>query len=231
MTCMSIAIWPLFDLRVSTPRLALRYVTDELGERLAELASEGIHDPATMPFSEPWTDAEPPELQRNTLRHLWRCRADTSSARWHLNLAAHDQAGRLVGMCSLDAEDFPANRTATTGSWIGRRFQGRGLGREMREAALHLLFDGLHGDRAVTRAWHDNAASLGVTRALPYVEEGSVQEPRRGRPDTMLRFSMDRCRWEPIRRNDIELAGIDATLDFLNVPMRRDRHAPSERRS
>ncbi len=49
-------IWPLFDLEVVTPRIVLRYVTDELGATLATLAAKGIHDPATMPFSEPWTD-------------------------------------------------------------------------------------------------------------------------------------------------------------------------------
>ena len=52
MVCMSTAIWPLFDLRVTTPRLSLRYVADEL-------VAQGIHDPATMPFSEPWTHAKP----------------------------------------------------------------------------------------------------------------------------------------------------------------------------
>lgn len=71
------AIWPLFDLRVSTPRLTLRYVTDELGGQLADLAAAGIHDPATMPFSEPWTDAPPPLLQRNAMQYYWRCRAET----------------------------------------------------------------------------------------------------------------------------------------------------------
>lgn len=79
---LSSAIWPLFDLGVSTPLLSLRYVTDELGQDLADLAALGIHDPATMPFGEPWTDAPPPELQRNTLRYYWRCKAETSSDAW-----------------------------------------------------------------------------------------------------------------------------------------------------
>lgn len=53
---MPATIWPLNDLVVSTPRLTLRYLNDELSEQIAELAAAGIHDPATMPFSEPWTD-------------------------------------------------------------------------------------------------------------------------------------------------------------------------------
>lgn len=196
----------------------LRYVTDELGEQLAELAARGIHDPATMPFSEPWTDVRPPELQRNSLRYFWRSRADTTTESWHLNLAAHDETGQLIGLCSLDAEEFRTHRTATTGSWLGRQFQGRGLGREMRQAALHLLFAGLHGERAATRAWHDNQASLRITRSLPYTQDGAVQEQRRDRPDTMLAFSMNRSHWQTIRRNDIELAGIEPIVDLLGIP-------------
>lgn len=222
MVCMSIAIWPLFELQVSTPRLVLRYVTDELGAQLAELAVRGIHDPATMPFSEPWTDVQPPELQRNTLRYFWRSRAETTPELWHLNLAAHDENGQLIGLCSLDAQGFPTRRTATTGSWIGRKFQGQGLGREMRHAALHLLFVGFHGERATTRAWHDNTASLRVTRSLPYTEEGAVQEQRRDRPDTMLTFSMKRPDWQTVRRDDIELTGIGPILNLLSIPAHKE---------
>jgi RimJ/RimL family protein N-acetyltransferase len=214
---MTTAIWPLFGLNVSTPRLSLRYVTDELGEQLAELAARGIHDPNTMPFSEPWTDVAPPELQRNTMRYFWRSRAETTSGHWHLNLASHDQNGVLIGLCSLDAEGFTTHRTATTGSWIGHQFQGRGLGREMRQAALHLIFAGLNGERATTRAWHDNIASLRVTRSLPYTQDGAAQEQRRERPDTMLAFSMTRRQWQTVRRNDIGLTGVEPIREFLGA--------------
>jgi RimJ/RimL family protein N-acetyltransferase len=210
-------IWPLFDLVVSTPRLSLHYVTDELGEQLAELAARGIHEPDTMPFSEPWTDVPPPELQRNTMRYLWRSRAETTSEHWHLNLAACNQNGVPIGLCSLDAERFPAQRTATTGSWIGRQFQGQGHGREMRQAALHLLFAGFNGEHATTRAWHDNLASLRVTRSLPYTEAGAAQEQRRDQTDTMLAFSMTRQRWQSIRRSDIELAGLGPIRELLGI--------------
>lgn len=214
-------IWPLFGLHASTPMLTLHYVTDDLAAELAELATHGIHDPATMPFSEPWTDAEPPELQRNTVRYFWRCRAETTTADWHLNLAARDHDGTLLGVCTLSAAHFPTTRTVTTGSWIGRRYQGRGLGREMRQAALHLIFAGLHGEVAATRAWHDNAASLGVTRSLPYTEKAPVREPRRGRPDTMLVFTMDRRQWQTVGRSDIRVGGVEPVRDFLGITTQR----------
>ncbi|KAA0102123.1 N-acetyltransferase [Mycolicibacterium sp. P1-18] len=211
------ATWPLFDLQASTPRLTLGYVTDELALELADLAAQGIHDPGSMPFSEPWTDVAPPEQQRNTVRYFWRCRAETTAERWNLVLAARQRDGTVVGVCTLSAEHFPSTRTATTGSWLGRRFQGRGLGREMRQAALHLIFYGLGGEVAATRAWHDNAASLRVTGSLPYTERSPVQEMRRGRPDTMLAFEMTRPQWQTIRRDDVHLAGVVPVREFLGV--------------
>lgn len=123
---MTAEIWPLFDLLVSTPRLSLRYVTDELGEQLADLAAQGIHEPDTMPFSEPWTDVAPPELQRNTLRYYWRSRAETTSEHWTLNLAASGRDGQLIGLCTLNAGQFPTTRTATTGHGLVASIRAKG---------------------------------------------------------------------------------------------------------
>jgi RimJ/RimL family protein N-acetyltransferase len=217
---MTQAVWPLAGLAVVTPRLALRYITDDLGADLALLAARGIHDPGTMPFSTPWTDVPSPELERNTMRFYWRNRVETTAEHWDLNLAAVVD-GIVVGMCSIEADDFPVRRTAETGSWLGREYQGRGLGREMREAALHLIFAGFNADQATTQAWHDNAASLGVTRSLPYTHTGTSRPPRRGRRDTLLAFVMTRSQWATVRRNDIELHEIEAAQAQLGTTRAR----------
>ncbi|GAY14954.1 GNAT family N-acetyltransferase [Mycobacterium sp. shizuoka-1] len=209
-------IWPLFDLRVTTPRIELRYVSDELGERLARLAAKGIHDPATMPFTEPWTDVPSPELERNSLQYYWRNRAETARARWNLDLAVLVDES-VVGMCSVHAEQFPQNRRLTTGSWLGRAHHGQGIGKEMRQAALHLIFAGFDADLAVTRAWHDNSASLAVTRSLPYTQTVTTVETRRDRPDTMVAFAMAAGRWATVRRDDIRLAGIEDARALLGT--------------
>ena len=44
--------WPLFDLRVTTPRLEIRLPTDDELYQLLEVADAGVHDPATIA----WTD-------------------------------------------------------------------------------------------------------------------------------------------------------------------------------
>lgn len=208
--------WPLADLDVITPVLRLCHVTDSLADELARLAADGIHDPGTMPFSVPWTDAVSPELERNTVQYFQQTRAEVSTEHWDIPMAVIvDETA--VGVCTVSADGFPARRTVSTGSWLGRRHQRRGLGREMRAAALQLIFAGFDADVARTAAWHDNAASLGVTRSLPYAQTGSSRQSRRGVFDTMLEFSMTRAQWDTMRRSDIQLRGVDAAIDQLGL--------------
>ena len=56
-------LWPLFGLRVETPLLLLRYPSDADLAALASHPADAIHDPATMPFAIPWTDAPPEDRQ------------------------------------------------------------------------------------------------------------------------------------------------------------------------
>lgn len=213
--------WPLAELEVITPALQLCHATDNHADRLAQLAAEGIHDPATMPFAVPWTDAVSPELERNTVEYFRQTRAEVSTEHWDIPMAVMVD-GDPVGVCAVTADGFPARRIVSTGSWLGRRYQGQGLGREMRAAALHLIFTGFDADLARTAAWHDNAASLGVTRSLPYTHAGSSRQSRRGVLDTMLEFTMTRDQWDTVRRDDIQLRGVDGVVDQLAL----GRHQP-----
>lgn len=208
--------WPLFDVEVRTPQLTLRYVDDELGTRLAALAARGVHDPSWTPFLHPWTDHESPDLERNAFRYWWRSRAETNAERWNINLAVIVD-DEVVGASSLGAEDFDIARSFGTGSWLGREFQGRGLGTELRQATLHLGFAGFGAEFATTSAFADNAASLGVTRRLGYERNGTRQVSRRGAPATDLAFRMAREHWETIRRDDITMHGVDAARELLAI--------------
>ena len=69
----------------------------------------------------------------------------------------------------------------------------------------------------LTGAWHDNAASLGVTRSLGYVEEGRRRELRRNEPDEIIGYRMPREHWETIRRDDIALDGVEPAREFLGL--------------
>ena len=51
--------------------------------------------------------------------------------------------GSVAGVQGMLATDFAVNRQVSTGSWLGQAYHGRGIGKEMRAAILHLAFAGL----------------------------------------------------------------------------------------
>lgn len=208
--------WPLFDLRVRTPRLELRYPDDAMLVELADLAAAGVHDPDRMPFSVPWTDVAPPLQQRYSLQHHWLMRAQWTAKDWHLPMVTvHD--GEVVGSQAMLGKDFAVLRAVSTGSWLGLAHQGRGFGKEMRAAILHLAFAGLGAEVALSGAWHDNAASLGVSRSFGYEENGRMAVLRRDQRDHQVLLRLPREVWEKQRRDDIEIVGLDACLDLFGL--------------
>ncbi|HEV3225550.1 MAG TPA: GNAT family protein [Acidimicrobiales bacterium] len=208
--------WPLFDLTVHTPRLELRYPDDDLVAALAELGGKGIHDPATMPFSMPWTDLPPGELERGALQFLWRTRASWQPTEWSCPMAVVVD-GEPLGVQDLTGSQFAVTKTVKTGSWLTRTRQGEGIGTEMRAAILHLAFAGLGADRACTSAYHDNHPSLGVTRAMGYKPNGDSIELRRDQADRQLHFVLSRERWQERRRDDIEIEGLGPCLELFGA--------------
>jgi RimJ/RimL family protein N-acetyltransferase len=206
--------WPLFDLRVRTPRVELRYPDDDLIVSSIGLITAGIHDPATMPFATPWTDVPSPLIERNTLQHHWTNRATHTPDDWHLSLAVLVD-GEVVGFQGTLAKDFGRLRQAETGSWLGRAHQGQGIGKEMRAAVLHLLFAGLGAERAISGAWHDNAVSLAVSRSFGYLPNGEEVRLRRDQPDRLVHLVLPREVWEHHRRDDIEIDGLEACRELL----------------
>ncbi len=116
-----------------------------------------------MPFKVAWTDAPRDQLPLNTLQFFWL--ADFRSDFWQLPFAVLYN-GRAVGTQTRTAEDFVLLREVSTGTWLGRVFQGKGIGTEMRAAVLHLAFEGLGAEYANSGAFVDNLQSHGVSRKL-----------------------------------------------------------------
>src|SRR5688500_2039332 len=208
--------WPFFDLRVRTPRLELRPAcsTEDM-TALAARAAAGIHPPDFMPFARPWSDAPSPELERSAMQHFWLIWGRFAADKWVVPFAVVVD-GEVAGVQSVMSENFPVLRTVGTGSWLGQAFQGKGIGKEMRAAALHFAFAGLGAVRAETAAYDDNAQSIGVTRSLGYVENGDDVALRRGEAGRQVRFVMDRETWEARRRDDVEIVGLDACLPLFS---------------
>ena len=196
--------------------MTLRYVDDALATEVALLSSRGVHDPSTMPFTVPWTDLPADEIPMSSLLFLWGMRAATTPAHFHLSLAVIAD-GAVVGVSSLGADDFASVRQFTTGSWLGVAHQGRGLGRELREATLHLGFAGLDAVRAHSAAFADNERSNRVSRRLRYRENGRQWLERRGEPAEQIMYVMDRDTWESQRRDDITIEGIERVRAYLGI--------------
>lgn len=208
--------WPLFDLRIRTPRLEVRYPDDALLGELAAVATQGIHDPDQMPFYSPWTRAEPSELEASSLKFWWGQRASWAPEQWAFSGVVL-VGDRVVGAQDLMADHFAVTKSVKTGSWLGQAFQGQGIGKEMRAAVLHLAFAGLGAERAISGAFEDNPASLAVSRSLGYVENGDEIVSREGRRARVIGLRLMRAAWERTRRQDIEVVGLDACRSWFGV--------------
>jgi RimJ/RimL family protein N-acetyltransferase len=213
---MDLATWPLFGLRITTPTVTLRYTDDDDIQALADLALLGVHDPASMPFTYAWTDVEPPAQQRQSAQWYWRQRAEWTIDQWNLPFTVLVD-GAVVGQQGAMADHYPALREVATGSWLGVAHQGRGIGKEMRAAVLHFAFVGLGAEYALSGAFHDNLASLGVSKALGYEEEGRRRALRREEPDWLIGLRLPRAVWERRRRDDITIEGLEPCLELFGI--------------
>lgn len=208
------AYLPAFALEVRTPRLTLRVPDDDDLVDLAEIGAAGVHPPDEMPFETRWTEVPPPFQQRNTLGFFWTQRMTLQGDAPHLTLAVVVD-GEVVGVQSMMTSSWSGTRTFETGSWLGLADQGRGLGKEMRVAILHLAFDGFGATRCITAAHDDNAASIGVTSALGYRPNGNDLVASPEGPRVLERFVMERADFESLRRDDIEIVGAQAVLEVF----------------
>lgn len=206
--------WPLFGLELRTPRLHLTPIRDDQLPELVEAVLAGIHDPARMPFSVPWTDAPREVLIRETVQHQWRQRSAVTAESWTLNFAV-TYGERVVGMQDLSADRFASLRTVHSGSSLTQSMQGRGLGREMRAAVLLFAFDHLGATAALSDAAEWNGASLGVSESLGYLPNGVSDVV--ARPGEVTRQVHLRVEPRRFRRPDwtLRTAGVEAVLATL----------------
>ena len=208
--------WPLFALCIRSERLVLRLPTDDEILGLIEISRDGIHPPDEMPFGVAWSVAPSPEFERGSLQHHWLMRATWTPEDWNLNLMA-ELDGKPIGAQSVHANSFAVHRTVDTGSWLARDWQGRGLGKEMREAVLAFSFDGLGARVATSQAFLDNAASNGVSRSVGYEDNGRGALAPQGVSRETQRFRMTEEGWRSRPRPPIEIEGLDACREMFGA--------------
>lgn len=203
---------PLFGLRLRTPRLELRLPSAEELDALRDVARGGIHPPEFMPFTIAWTDD--PELTEFHAYHEMRQR-EWSVDEWHLELAVFVE-GEPAGIQAVESKDFAGTLTVGTGSWLGRRFQGQGVGTEMRTAALELAFRGLGAQVARSGAVDGNFASLRVSEKLGYRAIGRGTVAPRGVEVQHTDVALRREDWRPPL--GVEIEGLEPCLPLFGLP-------------
>ena len=208
--------WPLFGLRLRCADVELRLPDESDLAELADIARAGVHDPAEMPFSVPWTDAPPDDRARGLLQYHWSRWATWTPATWFLELVVV-RAGVLVGTQAMRADEFAARRSVATGSYLGLPHQGQGTGKLMRHAMLHLAFAGLGAREARSEALAGNDASHAVSRALGYVEDGTETMSPRGEAVIATRYLLTRERWERTERPPVEISGLEPCLPLFGI--------------
>ncbi|HXG26442.1 MAG TPA: GNAT family protein [Candidatus Binatia bacterium] len=202
-------LWPLYDLRLSTGDLELRYPTEAELPGFADIIERGLHAPGEMPFGIPFTDS--PTERRNVESYQWwmGSRGRWSVNDWALTLGVWER-GTPVGFQDLRAQGFPVYRTVHTGSWLGVEFQGRGIGRLMRQAVLALAFDHLGAEVAETEAFLDNPASNRVSLAVGYEPNGFGRLAPRDVPRETQKFRLTVEGWRGRPRPEVRVEGLDA---------------------
>ncbi len=210
--------YPPLALQVTTPRLELRAATDDLLDQLAPLVRAGEADADPPPYDDPMSlyTEDPDERVAGWLRAVWRGRGSVGPDKWRLYFAVLVD-GQPVGMQDIVGDHFASFRTVVTFSWLARSARGRGIGREMRRAALHLAFDGLGAAEAGSDAFFDNAGSNGISRSLGYEHNGTDWATRRGAAALLERWRLTRETWTRTRGDDIVLRGAEACRRTLGI--------------
>ena len=207
----------MFDLAVSTPRLTLRYATDEDLQTLAGFRYGRVLREGDEPFDgDSSFYARGDDAARKAITGEWAARGRTSPAWWHLSFAAVVD-GEVVGQQNITGADFQTLRTVNSFSFLALTHQGIGLGKEMRRAILFLAFGGLGALRAESDAFEDNTASIGVSKSLGYRENGTMLAPRPSGAALMLRFVMTVDEWRRVPCDDITINGLDRVLPVLGL--------------
>ncbi len=210
--------WPLFDLRLRTTELDLRPMTETDLTQLADgLPADLEQDPASTTYDVPGA-----RVGRGMVAHqtYWKHYGTWRPQAWRLNFVVR-RADEVIGVQELEGNGFVLLRTVDTSSYLVPGARGRGFGKAMRAAVLALAFGPLDAQVAITSAWHDNHASLGVSRALGYQPNGESRMEREGGlgVDVLTHLLLKRDAWLASGRgDDVEIEGFDPCRPLFGLP-------------
>ena len=212
--------WPPAGITIRTPDLDMRPMSESDAAWLALASPPDLEQDPRLPHY-PGV-GHPVDRQVRSLQAYWRNRGEWSTAGWCLTFGAWLRSGsspsRLAGTQTLEGTDFARLRVVDSASMLLTEHRGKGLGKQMRRGVLALAFGHLGAMAAVSGAWHDNGASLGVSRSLGYEDNGIDMHRRAEGVDVMQRVRLTRDTWERAGSGDgIEVAGVERALPFFGL--------------
>ncbi len=210
--------WPLHDLWLRTGDLELSSMTERDLDAVAAVVPDDLElNPAATRY-----DGLGERTWRGTVIHqeYWKALGTWSPDDWEFYFVVR-RAGAVLGVQGLEGPDFRRLRTVDTSSWLAQSARGQGVGTAMRRAVLALAFDHLGARAAITSAWHDNHASLGVSRSLGYQPNGESRMEREGGlgVDVLHHLMLKREDWlaSGLGRG-VEIEGFDPCRPFFGLP-------------
>lgn len=213
---------PLLSIRVRSARLELRLPHPDELPALAAAAASGIHLPGERPFlagpgETAWALLPPQERAMSLIQWNLSALGSWKPAKWRLELGVfHD--GQPIGVQAVHAEHYAITRQVTTGSWLRLNHHGMGLGTEMREATLALVFDHLDGAWARTFTYDHNVASNRVSEKLGYQTDGlDVVAKQDGQAHLVRRFRMSKSDWTSMARSPIHVEGVAEVRSWFGL--------------
>lgn len=211
---MAMLSWPLFGLRLSVGELTLRPFTEADLEPLADALPDDVElNPDATRY-----DIDD-DAGRRTVIHqdYWRAMGTWTPSSWRLNFVVR-RGDEFVGAQEIEGNDFPMLRTIDTASFLVRDARGQGVGKLMRRAVLSLGFGPLGAQYAVTSAWPDNLASLGVSRSLGYLPNGLQRHRRGDGVDDLVHLRLPRAAWLASGLSDgVHIDGFEACRPYFGL--------------
>jgi RimJ/RimL family protein N-acetyltransferase len=183
--------WPVFGLRLTIADLTLRPFTEDDLEELADSLPDDVElNPDTTTY-----DIDEDTARRTQLhQEYWQAMGNWTPQKWRLNFTVR-RGDAFLGAQEIEGTDFPTLRTVDSASFLVRDARGKGTGTLMRRAMLALAFGPLGAQYAISSAWPDNWASLGVSRSLGYLPNGLQRQRRGDGADDLVHLRLTRQAW------------------------------------
>lgn len=209
--------FPVLNLRLTTPGLLLKLPDEDQLAELADAATSGVHDPATMPFTVPWTASPPRERARSVVVHHWATLGRWTPQSWSVPFAVI-RDGQVLGLQTITGRQFTVTRECSSGSWLGQQFHGHGVGTLMRAMIAHFAFEGLGAAAMVSSAYDDNPASLAVSRKVGYRDDGIARHEVQGTLRISRRLRLTRDDWRGNPRPAVTIDGLQECRAMFGLP-------------